>query len=241
MRKIWYEEELSLEDKVLENTVKALVDVSKGNSQEIRADMEKEAHGIVRAFEPLWKPLDEDELKPYHSGRLASFYKIRLDFEFEISQENINRGVRFMNARCEAFLRSLSGKIQPEVYDLFPRDEYEGNPKTVKVKFAPELTIDKIGVSLGEIESDLTIGRIVPSVVAYNGSEKREPHWDLRPQEKSLLGTQNLWLVVALPQGCSKFRIASRVEAKIEIKFGLFSIGPKERVWENRPSLIIPS
>lgn len=240
MDKLWFEEELSLADQVIDEVSKKIAESIKGPVQQISRDLIHEAHGIVRAHKPDWAPLTPEESKNVlASGHNLRLFKVRLIFEFEILKENVDRGVRITSACCEANIRPVAGASQPEIYDLFPKDLYEGEPQKVSLKFAPEITVDKIGVSVGEIGADIVVGQVTPVIVGYFGDKKQEPHWDLRPQSKSLLGRQYLWLVISLPEGCDGIRLACRAEADIQTKFGPIAIGPKQMVWDNRPSIII--
>ncbi len=239
MSEFWFEDKLFLSSPALEGISKEIAK-SEGDFRPISDELAREARGVVRAQKPDWGMLTSEEMKNVlPSGRKSKFIKVRLIFEFEISSESFERGARFVFARCAAHIRSIGGLAQPEVYDLFPRDLYDGEPQKVSLKFGPEITLDKIGISAGEISTDVALGQISPVMVSYLGKDKREPHWELRPQNKSLLGKQYLWLVLSLPEGCEGIRLASRVEADIQTKFGPVSVGPKEMVWENRPSIVI--
>jgi hypothetical protein len=240
MSELWFEDRLFLTSQALEGISKEIAKSATSNLRSISDELTREARGVIRAQKPDWGTLTSEEMKNVlSSGRKAKLIKVRLIFEFEIPKENFDRGARFVYARCAAYLRSTGGSLQPEVYDLFPRDLYEGEPQKVGLKFGPEIKMDKIGVSAGEISTDVAVGQISPVIVGYFGTDKREPHWELRPKNKSLLGKQYLWLVLVSPHGCEGIRLASRVEADIQTKFGPVSVGPKETLWENRPSIII--
>ncbi len=240
MDKLWFENELFISNQALPGISNHIAKLIKGNIQPISEELCQLARGIVRAQKPDWELLKSDEKQTQLiSGHKVRFFKARLIFEFEVFKENYDKGARFVYARCAANIRSINGPTQPEVYDLYPHDFYEGEPQKVSLKFGPSITVDKIGVSVGKIDADIAVGQITPVIVGYFGNEKQEPHWELRPKSKSLLGRQYLWLVLALPEGCEGIRLASRVEADIQTKFGPISVGPKEMAWNDRPSIVI--
>ena len=173
------------------------------------------------------------------SGQPARYFKTRLVYEFEIPRVSFDKGARFVYANCAARLWAAGGQALPEVYDVFPKDLFGASRERVSLKFGPEITVDKVGVSVGEIGTEVAVGQIAPVMVGYFGDEKREPHWELRPKTKSLLGRQYLWLALRLPQGCARIRLASRVEADIQTQFGPISVGLKGTLWDNRPSIVI--
>ena len=240
MDELWFEDELSLPDYAVNDISKHFTQSSTDTIETISATLASEARGVVRVFRPDWSPLTSNETKNIlHSGRNLSLFKVRLVFEFEIPRENFEKGTRFVAARCQGNIRPVSGAFQPEVYDLFPKDLYEGEPQKVNLKFAPEISLDTVGVSLGEVSTDIAVGQVSPVVVGYFGDRKQEPHWDLRPLNKSLLGRQYFWLVLAMQKECAGIRLFCRAEGDIQTKLGPISIGPKNMVWETRPSILI--
>jgi hypothetical protein len=240
MSELWFEDELSVSDKTLAGVSKKIARAIKGEIQPVSDELAQAARGMVRAQKPDWKQLKPAEMKNMlTSGLKPRLFKVRLVFEFEIPKKNFDRGARFVYARCDAAIRSMGGPFLPEVYDLYPQDYYEGEQQKVSLKFGPSITVDKVGASIGEIGTDIALGQITPVIVGYFGDNKQEPHWELRPKSKSLLGRQYLWLVLSLPEGCDGIQLTSRVGADIQTKFGPISVGPKELAWDNRPSIVI--
>jgi len=116
----------------------------------------------------------------------------------------------------------------------------EAEPRVVKVELGPEISAGKAGASLGSVSSDIQVGTVSPAIVAFKGRGEREPRWELTPKQKELVGMRNTWLVVEIPDECQGARLSVRVEGDIETKrFGILSVAPKERVWENRPSIVL--
>jgi hypothetical protein len=193
----------------------------------------------VRAQTPDWK-LVADPSPFLASGRAAQFYQVRLSFEFDVDKAARDAGARFSYARCTARLWSAAGgAAQPRVYDLYPRDLYEGDPRTVKVEFGPEIKAADAGLSLGSLSTDISVGQVEPVVVAWKGDQEREPYWDLNPKNKMLLGLRNLWLLLQVPAECDGARLALRVEGDVEARWGPIPVAPKERLWDQRPSVLI--
>jgi len=241
MTTAWFEDELSLPERDLEDVAKVLSKQLKGDEREITADIRREARGSVLVFKPDWQEFIPDSgHRLLSSGVKKRFFMTRLLFEFEIPKENYAKGVRFTYAKCEAHLCASSGGSHPETYDLFPKDLYEGEAQKVTVKFGPEIGIDKVGsASLGSIEADIHLGQLTPVIVGYFGFEKREPYWEIRPQTKALLGIQCLWLVISMPASCPGTQLAVMASADIQTTVGRIHIGPKETDWDNRPSILI--
>jgi len=232
MSEVWFEDELLPTVATAEAAVKGF----RGSAPEhVRA----EARGIVRADRPRWRRL-ETSTKQLTSGLPATLYQVRLGFQFDIPQPARRSGAHFVYARCATYLWSVAeGEPQPTVYDIYPRDLYEEGPRKVAVKFRPEIKIVEVGGALGEISTNISVGQVEPVVVGWPGADERAPYWELRPLSKKLLGVRHLWLWMEVPQGCSGVRLAAMVEGKVQTRFGSIVIGPKERVWARRPSVLI--
>ncbi len=232
MDEVWFEEELLPTMGVVEAAVKGFRGATPENVQ-------AEARGLVRADRPRWRRLEVNP-EQLTSGVPAVLYQVRLGFQFDIPEAARSSGSRFVYARCAAYLWPAGGnEPQPTIYDLYPRDLYEGGPRRVEVKFAPELKVADIGGSLGKVSADVSLGQVEPVVVGWPGEGERAPYWELRPLSKKLLGVRHLWLLVEVPQGCSGVRLATLVEGDVETRFGPIPVGPKERMWDRRPSVVI--
>jgi hypothetical protein len=49
-----------------------------------------------------------------------------------------------------------------------------------------------------------------------------------------------LWLLLQVPHACNGARIALRAEGDIQtLHLGRIAVGPKERAWDKRPSMLI--
>lgn len=242
MAEIWFEDELTPASGTVEEITKALTGGAGAllrGADDVRTEITEQARARVRAHTPDWARL-ADTSKFLTSGRASSFYQVRLGVEFELAKEARAAGGRFTFGRCAARLWSAaSSQAQPRVYDLFPRDLYEGEPTTVTLEFGPEIKVGAVGGSLGKISTDIRIGQVEPVVVGWKGEGEREPYWDLNPQSKSLLGPRHFWLLLEVPNECNGARLALLVEGDVETRFGPIPIAPKERAWENRPSVLI--
>lgn len=232
----WNEwEELTPTDAAVDQVTK----VYRGASKSVTSDEVKQlARGAARTHKPDLQRLSD--LAKIIAAPDAQYFIVRLGFEFEIDAESRKAGARFSFVRFTALLQSAAhGNAAPRVYDLFPKDLYEGEPRVVKVEFGPEIKAGDVGGSVGKISSDLQVGTVSPAIVAYKGRGEREPRWELTPKQKELIGMRNTWLVVEIPDECHGARLSVRVEGDIETKWGPIPVAPKERVWENRPSILI--
>jgi hypothetical protein len=235
---IWYEEDLA----PTETTVLALAKATTRSIESVQAQVDTEARGKVRINTPDWERVT-DTSHLLTSNRAADFYRVRLGFQFELTRDAEQTRAQFVYAVCAAELRSAaSGAEQPRVYEMFPRDYYDTDkPPTASFELGPEITVDKIGVSLGKISGDVRLGQLEPVVVGYPGEAEREPRWELRPKSQTLIGVRYLWFLLQVPHACSGARLRVRAEGDIQSQLGRVAIGPKERVWDNRPSILIRS
>jgi hypothetical protein len=232
MDEIWFEDELLATTATVEAAVKGIKEATS-------ADVQAEARGIVRADKPRWRRL-ETSPEQLTSGVPATLYQVRLGFQFDMPKSGQKSGVHFVYACCAAYLwPAAGGEPQPTVYDLYPRDLYEGEPRKVAIKFAPELEVLDVAGSLGEVSTDVTIGQVEPVIVGWPGGGECAPRWELRPLSKKLLGVRHLWLLIEVPQGCSGVRLAALVEGDLQTRFGPIPIGPTERAWDKRSSVVI--
>jgi hypothetical protein len=232
MEESWFEDELLPTDATIEGAVKGARGVS-------TKDVQAEARGIVRADRPRWRRLEASP-EQLTSGVPTTLYQVRLGFQFDVPEAGRKSGAHFVYARCAAYLwPAAGGEPQPTVYDLYPSDLYEGEPRKVAVKFAPELKVLDVGGSLGEISTDVAVGQVEPVVVGWPGEGESAPYWELRPLSKKLLGVRHLWLLVEVPEGCSGARLAALVEGDLQTRFGPIPIGPRKRMWDQRPSVVI--
>lgn len=240
MTEIWFEEELVAADAAVEQTVQTITEVSKSNAADTDRRVRNAARGILRVEKPRWEKLDAATYKPLTSGEASQFYLVRLGFEFDIPPEVRDEGARFIYARCYAYLwPGDDGQPQPTVYDLIPRDLYEGEPRKVSLKLGPQIKLDTAEVSLAEVSTDFMVGVVEPVIVGWFGKDERAPYWELRPQSKTLLGIRHLWLIIEAPAGCNSVQLATMAEGDIQTHFGPIPIGPKIRSWEGRNIVII--
>ncbi len=239
MDDVWFTEELIPAEATVEQAVKSVMDVTKASGKGVNQQIKRTARGIVRVDRPRWSKLDPASF--LSSGQKARFYLVRLGFQFDVPQEAREEGARFVYARCSAYLWSaVDGQPQPTVYAVIPSDLYEGPEHKVSVKVGPQIKLTQVEASLGEVSTDFTVGVVEPAIVGWPGDDERAPYWELRPLSKTLLGLRHLWLVIEVPEKCQETRMAAMAEGDIQThRFGLISIGPKERVWQSRPFVII--
>lgn len=232
----WNEwEALTPTEKAIQDVAKTYRSTSKGVTQN---EVEESARGAVRTHKPDVQRLTD--LSKIIAEPNAQYFSVRLGFEFELDPESRKAGARYSFVRFTAFLRSVERvDVAPRVYDLFPKDLYEGEPRMVKVEFGPEISVSEASASLGNVSTDIQVGTVSPAIVAYKGRFEREPRWELTPKQKELIGMRNTWLIVEVPNKCKGARLSARVEADIETKWGPIPVAQPERVWENRPSIVI--
>jgi len=234
---IWYEEDLT----PTETTVLALAKATTRSIESVQAQVDTEARGKVSINTPDWERV-KDTSNLLTSNRAADFYRVRLGFQFELAQTAREAHAQFVYALCAAELRSAAhSSEQPRVYELYPRDYYdETKPPTATFELGPEVSVDNVGgASLGKISGEVRLGQLEPVVVGYPGKQEREPRWELRPQTKTLIGVRYLWLWLQVPHACQGARLAVRAEGDIQSRLGRVAIGPKERAWDKRPSILI--
>jgi len=222
---LWFEDELEPSQDASRN--------QSGEKGPPPSRISEAARGVVRALEPRWESLGE---APLTSGVPARLWRVRLWFEFEPKSESST----FAFARCEAYLIATgTDEPQPSVYDLYPRDLYEGVPQVVSLNFGPSLKVAGAEASVGKLSTDISIGKVAPVTVGYAGENGRFPHWELRAKKHPLEGIRNLWLIIAQPRGCNGIRLSARVEGVIQTHWGPVPVYPKKRDWDNRPSVAI--
>lgn len=235
MDDIWFEEELTPTDQ----TVEQLAAHVKGQEPQRAVTALNETRAQVRLHVPRWEQL-ADTQKLLTSGVPATFYQVRLGFEVEVSKAAREAGARFECAQCLARIWSAtSGRLQPSVYDLYPAYLDEGQAREISVEFEPEIKVGDVGGSLGKVSADVRVGRIEPVIVGWKGDGEREPHWELRPQSKTLLGVRHLWILIQSPEECQGVRLAVQVEGDVQTHWGILPVGPKQRVWDQRQTVLI--
>lgn len=238
---LWFEEELSPSEAVLTDCAKSLALSADFTQNEAEREVRVVAKGVLRVDRPRWTLLDPADHKLLASGDCGDFYFVRLGFQFDLTEEARRENSRFTYARCEAYLWPAGGIAQPSVYELVPRDLYEGESRKVHVELGPQIKLGEVGGSLGKISSDFAVGRVEPVVVGFPGENERAPYWDLRPKSKSLLGARHLWLIIEAPKGCDGVRLAVTAHADIQTHWGRIPVGPKSETRASRPSMVIKS
>jgi hypothetical protein len=235
MADIWFEEELT----PTEQTVEQLTRGIKGpESTRVVADV-NDVRARVNVYTPIWKRL-VDTQNLLTSGVSTAFYQVRLGFEVEVSRAAREAGARFEYAQCLARMWSAAtSHLQPSVYDLYPAYLDEGKAREISVEFGPEIKVGDVGGSLGKISTDVRVGQVEPVIVGWKGGGEREPHWELRPQSRTLLGVRHLWLLIQVPEECQGARLAVQVEGDIRMHWGILPVGPKQRVWDERKTVVI--
>jgi hypothetical protein len=227
---LWFTEELVPHAAAVRQAVES---VTKGDRD--AAILATKISGVLRCTQVRWK-----EMQPQQdlltSGKGSRFVLARLGFEFDMSDEAKKAGSRFVFARCSAYLSSCNSTgPEPTVYDIVPRDLYEGEPSDVQLKFGPKLKIGPVEAGVGEIATEVTVGRVEPVIVGWTGKDNREPYWELRPKSKTLLGVKYFWLVIDIPTGVDRVEIAVEAIAELETpRLPAITLGPKKRGWEHR-------
>jgi hypothetical protein len=235
MDDIWFEEDLTPTDQTVEQLTKDV----KGPEATRTVTEVQELGAKVRLHTPRWERLTDTQ-KLLTSGVNATFYQVRLGFEVEVSKVARDAGEQFEHVQYSARMWSAaSSQQQPSVYDLYPAYLDEGKARKISVEFGPEIKVGDVGGSLGKISTDVRIGQVEPIIVGWKGDGEREPHWELRPQSKTLLGVRNLWMLIQVPEECQGARLAVWVEGDVKTHRGILPVGPKQRVWDKRPSVLI--
>ena len=233
---LWYADDLMPTAKTVEEVAKATT----RSIESVQAQVNAEVRGRVLVNRPDWERMT-DTSKLLTSNRDDDFYRVRLGFQFELTNDAQQKHAQFVYAVCAAQLRSaVTSPSQPRVYEMYPRDYYDqANPPTASLELGPELKVGEVSGSLGKLSGDVRLGQLEHVVVGYPGAQEAEPRWELRPQSKTLIGVRYLWLLLQVPRECQGARLAARAGGDIQTKLGRIAIGPKERAWNNRPSGLI--
>ncbi len=232
---VWFKEELEPSLETFETQVRGRGGRGRGGQGTLPEDTWNQARGVVGVSRPEWELLGH---APLSSGKPRRLWLVRLRFQFEVNTSSSH----FIDARCEADLEpAREGEPTPSVYDLYPQDLYEGEPRTISLDFSPNLTVGNVGVHLGEIKTDIRLGRVQPVVVGYPGQDDRNPHWNLRAMKYPLEKSHSFWLVLAQPVGCSDIRLHVKAQGTIKTSWGPVRVHPKRQVGKSGPSILIPS
>ncbi len=249
----WYDEELLPMDVSGGFKFDDLADVTKGEERAACREGREacgitfpdEPHGAARAIlrvdKPRWGPVDPAVLQVLQSGADSRFVLVRFSFQLDLPPALRDRGGLFTYARYSAHLwPKAEGEPQPTIYEVIPRDLYEGEARKVSVKLGPKVKLGPTDVGLGEFATDFTLGYIEPVVVGWPGENARAPYWELRPQSKSLIGTRYLWVIIELPEGSSGSQIASKLEGEVQTRYWKpIPLGPRVRDLTERPREVI--
>ena len=194
------------------------------------------ARAILRVDKPRWGAVEKPQ-QILRSGSGSRFILVRLSFQLDLPQALRDRGGLFTYARYSTYLWPKSEKEPiPQVYEIIPRDLFEGEPRRVSVKLAPKISLGPADVGAGEIGTDFTLGYVEPVIVGWPGEDARAPYWELRPQTKNLIGTRYLWAIIEMPVGCSGVQIASKLEGEVQTRYWKpIPLGPRQRDWTERP------
>ncbi|MFC4314341.1 hypothetical protein ACFPN2_35075 [Steroidobacter flavus] len=190
---------------------------------------------IVRVDRPRWRLLEAPADALPLNGT-ARFILVRLGFQFDVPPQERGRGALFVFARCQANLLPLKeGHPVPVIYDLYPKDLYDGEPRQAKIALSPNIKIGTVEASLGTAEADIGLGMVAPVVVGWPGEDERAPYWDITPNDKKLLGTRHFWAVLEVPRECEGVRISAMAEAELQTRFGPIPLSPRTRASHQRP------
>lgn len=208
MFELWYEETLTPADDILDTIVKAPADPG------VTVDR-RTLTAIIRADRPRWQRLPDTPNAPIKSPDVAYFLLVRLGFQFAVTDEGERAGTKIGTARCAATLHpEHPQQPAPRVYDLAPRDLYDGTTRQVELKLAPKISAGFVELS-AETGHAITIGTVEPAVVGYPGAHEREPYWNLTPKSGSLVGVRHLWLAIEVLHGCTGIWLTTATAASI--------------------------
>jgi hypothetical protein len=205
---LWYEDALAPADDLADNFVKDYAD------RKATADR-RALTAIIRADRPRWQRLPDTQDGPVKSPDVAYFLLVRLGFQFAVTDEGARAGTKIRTARCAAQLRAAQPEEPaPRVYDLAPRDLYDGNPRQVQLKVAPKISAGFVELS-AETGHTITIGTVEPVVVGYPGAEEREPYWNLTPKGGNLIGVRHMWLTIEVLHGSTGIWLTTATGASV--------------------------
>jgi hypothetical protein len=261
---IWFEEELIPPPDLAEETAKGLKGVAERNLvEEPGLDMEafhrapekgpvlerfvrEKARGVLRVHTPRWRLLTEEEagalptgLGDIKAGSIAegNLYLVRLGLGFDVLPEGRKGSWCYTAAWCRAYLFSPGSAVAPRVLTILPQRLYEGKPRTVKVEAGLGLKFEAVEAEIAKVGADLHLGQVMPVTVGFLGEDERAPYWELRAQQKPLLGIYHFWMIVEQPPGCGTIRLSALGEGDLQTRLFNIPVGPRERAWENRESV----
>ncbi len=238
MEDLWFEEELV----PIESTIEEVVKSTPSQRNQINQQARSEMRGILRVNRPRWRQLSKEERDSLlKSGTKADFYLVRLGFQFDIVEKSRKHGVTFVEARCFARLYPAQpGQPQPTVYEVIPRDHYEGKHCLMGVKISPTIQLGVIQAEIGEVSKDISVGYVEPEIVGWSGDNECKPYWELQPQSQNLKGERHLWLIVEAPLGCRGVQLAAKAEGILRSRLlGRIPVGPRIPQWEKRGKILI--
>lgn len=263
---VWFEEDLVPPSRLAADAAKGLVSMNaetlaeelgidvgrvkaaENRAQAMESEIRRSVRGVLRMHIPRWRPLSADEAGQIPSGlgdigvgSLApgKLYLVRLGMELDVPPERRTPRWGYSAAWCRAYLFAPESAIQPRVVWVYPQRLYEGEPRTVKIETGLGIDASPVRLDLLKIGTDLQVGQVTPVTLGFHGDEERSPYWELRAKDSPLLGLYHFWMIVEQPAGCGAVRIACLGEGDLRTRVLTIPVGPKERTWENRPSVVL--
>jgi hypothetical protein len=208
MEDLWFEEQLVLSQNIIQELAKSL---SKDGAHISVTEVDDSMHVIVRYEKPRWGELDPDKSNLQPAYMKSRFILVRFGFDFSLSRQAWDNGLRLSSARCIAYLGPVAeDQPKPRVFHMLPSNLNRGSsdPYKAQVKVGPEIELEAVDASAGEARTDFTIGYVQPIWRLSPGYHDDEPEWELRPGSGSLLGRRHFWAVVEIPLGCIGLEVA---------------------------------
>jgi hypothetical protein len=142
----------------------------------------------------------------------------RLSFSLRPLSRQVVQKVEFI-----VHLFSIGHEERPTAYDIYPQTITETRTGTRTIGLDPKLKFaDVLEVSGFKAETTINVKESVPVIVA-DGANESIVRWVFQSRrERPLIGSQNVYIIVALPPGVSHARAA--VEVKAEISDSVFGL-----------------
>jgi len=228
----------------------SLMDLYKApdKGQQLERFVWEKAQGVLRVHVPRWRPLTAQEagtlptgLGDVQAGSIGQgdLYLVRLGLEFDVLPEGRKGNWSYSAAWCRAYLFSPGSGVKPRVLTVYPQRLYHGERRTVKVEVGLGVKVEPVEVEVAKIGTDLQLGCVMPVAMGFLGEEERAPYWELRRKDRPILGIYHFWMIVEQPPGCPLVRLAALGEGELQTRHFNIPVGPKERDWENRKSVVL--
>jgi hypothetical protein len=175
------------------------------------------------------------EWTPPADGRLYAL--VRIDFTLHPLEDS---SARYEEAQLRVFLRPRAGNDDVIALDLYPTQVTAKKSGKVNVNLKPELKfVPGIEFNPGEAGVEIEHHDVFPVIQAF-GVGQRNPYWTFKNDAaRKLIGSQSVYLVVAVPPDAQGARLSVELTAQVKSKFGIFNGSVPEEARANLSKVIV--